>query len=220
MKPVEPPARSVRRVEPILAVSIFVAGALIALDVFRFSLLSLLTVFLEPLLELAVDGMFLGAMLWSVVHFVRQLVKRGDVRRALIPLTLNIAAMLVVALVPLARISVDVNFKWNYRRRMAVVSELQSGRLDQYITIKGGGRGDIIDLPTRYRGLSDGDGIMAYRRDGQTFVFFFNFRGVLDSFSGFVYSSGNGKPKTGDFGGRFIEIESMGPHWFWASSAN
>jgi hypothetical protein len=45
------------------------------------------------------------------------------------------------------------------------------------------------------------------RRDGQTLIFFFDFRGILDSFSGFVCSTGNTKPQSGDFGGQFIEIE-------------
>jgi len=61
---------------------------------------------------------------------------------------------------------------------------------------------------------------MVYRRDGQTLIFFFDFRGILDSFSGFVYSTGNIKPQSGDFGGEFVEIEELRSGWYWASSAN
>jgi hypothetical protein len=101
-----------------------------------------------------------------------------------------------------------------------VVSEVLDGQMRNSIT-SSGGRGDFIHLPPSYRGLSaGGDDIMVYRRDGKTLIFFFDFRGILDSFSGFVHSTGNTRPQSGDFGGQFLEIEELRPGWNWASSAN
>ena len=49
-------------------------------------------------------------------------------------------------------------------------------------------------------------------------VLFFTYRGVLDSFSGFVYSSNDERPVNGDFDGDWHEVKQIEPHWYFVAS--
>ena len=73
------------------------------------------------------------------------------------------------------------------RRGWKLFSEVLDGKLGNSITTSAG-PGNLIHLPPSYRGLSaGGDDIVVYRRDGQTLIFFFDFRGILDSNSRRIY---------------------------------
>jgi hypothetical protein len=205
--------------QPVITASFLLGVTVLAVEIFRWTLVEWLTPLVEPILELALGCAFLSVLLWSLVHLVWQAKKLGA-KRAGTPLLINTVVLLVALFVPFTKLTTDLNFRWNYKKRMEVVSEVLDGKLGNSIT-NSGGRGNLIHLPPSYRGLSaGGDDIAVYRRDGQTLIFFFDFRGILDSFSGFVYSTGNTKPQSGDFGGEFVEIEELRPGWYWASSAN
>jgi hypothetical protein len=205
--------------KPVMTASVLLGVFILAVEIFRWTLVEWLTPLVEPILELALGCTFLFVLLWSLIYFVRQ-AKRLGAKRAGTPLLLNTAVLLVALFVPFTKMTTAVNFRWNYEKRMEVVSEVLDGKLGSSIG-NSGGRGDLIHLAPKYRGLSaGGDDIMVYRRDGQTLIFFFDFRGILDNFSGFVYYTGNSKPQSGDFGGQFFEIEEVRPGWYWASSAN
>src|SRR5690348_15816293 len=191
--------------EPVLVVSVSLGAVLLVVDIFRWTLVDWLTPFLEPILELSLECAFVLVSIWAAVYLVRRLKKLGATRAAL-PLLVNIAVLLIVLFVPFTEMTVSLNFKWNYRQRMEVVSDVLDGRLGQPAS-ENGGRGELVRLPPVHQGTSEGGDIMIYRRDGQTLIFFFDFRGILDSFAGFVYSTGNTRPKNGDFGGQFIEID-------------
>ncbi len=47
---------------------------------------------------------------------------------------------------------------------------------------------------------------------------FFTYRGILDSFSGFMYRSDDTSPGDGDFAGEFYETERLRKNWFWAAA--
>lgn len=204
--------------EPVLVVSISLGSVLLAVSIFRWTLVVWLTVFFEPYFERALGWALLAVSLWSLIHLVMQVKKRGVVRAAT-PLLVNIVVLLMVFFVPIDAITAAVDFRWNYHKRMDVVSDVLDGKLASFVSGTTG-RGDIVHLPAPYQGLSVGGNIMTFRRDGQTLIFFFDFQGVLDSFSGFVYSTGDTKPKSGDFGGEFVEIRQLRPNWWWASSTN
>ena len=215
---IQPKVSPSRPNESVLAASILLGVMLLGVSIFRVTLIEGLTPFMEPILEFILGVAFLLVLLWSVIHFIWR-AKTLGAKQAAIPLLVNIAILLIVLFVPFVQITTGLNFRWNYRKRVEVVDAVVHGKMNQFIT-SSGGRGDFIHLPSSYRGLSDGGDIMVYRRDGQTLIFFFDFRGILDSFSGFVYSTDDATPKSGDFGGRFIEIEHLRPNWYWASSAN
>jgi hypothetical protein len=219
MDTIQPNVSSRRPKEPVITASFLLGAVILAVEIFRWTLVDWLTPVIEPSLEWALGCAFLFVLLWSLVHFVLQTKTRGA-KRAGIPLLVNTAVLLAALFVPFSKMTTALNFRWNYEKRMEVVCDVLEGKLGNSVT-NGGGRGDFIHLPPSYRGLSaGGDNIMVYRRDGQTLILFFDFRGILDNFSGFVYSTGNTKPQSGDFGGQFFEIEEFCPGWYWASSAN
>jgi hypothetical protein len=219
MNTIQPDEGSKHPRRPVMTASVLLGAIILSVEIFRWTLVEWLTPFVEPILELALGCAFLFVSLWSLVHFVRQTKKLGA-KRAGTPLLLNTAVVLIALFVPFAKMTTAMNFRWNYKKRMEVVSEVLGGKLGNSIT-NSDGRGNLIHLPPSYRGLSaGGDDILVYQRDGQTLIFFFDFRGILDNFSGFVYSTGNAKPHSGDFGGQFFEIEELRPGWYWASSAN
>lgn len=215
----QPPSRWPRALrEPVLVTSVSIGAVVLAVSVFRWTLVDWLTPLLEPILELSLGCAFLVVSTWAIVYFVRRWKKLGTLRAAA-PCLINIGVLLIVLLVPFTEMTISLNFKWNYRKRMEVVSEVLDGRLAK--SVPEGGGSELVHLPASYRGLSAGGGdIMIDHRDGQTLIFFFDFRGILDSFAGFVYSTGNTKPKNGDFGGQFFEVDQMRPNWWWVSSAN
>jgi hypothetical protein len=95
-----------------------------------------------------------------------------------------------------------------------------AGKYENHIQSTGG-RGDLIALPSRLSGLSSHGGeIMRFHRQNDTLILFFDYRGILDSFSGFVYSTDDLPPESGDFGGKFFAIERLRNNWFWVSSRN
>ena len=199
-----------------IALCVLVVAILISL--FRWTLIEFLTSFLEPVLEMGVLVVFLASVIWSLVHMIRA--RKKGALTALLPMSLNIVTALVVTFVPFTRLTTRLNFGVHHRARMEAVSAILDGKYENLIRIRGGGRGDFVNLPSRLSDLSSGGDVMVWHRQDATLVFFFSFRGVLDSFSGFVYSTNDSPPQQGEFGGRFVEIERLQPNWFWAASRN
>jgi hypothetical protein len=207
----QPKAESQPRTNLALPVSIFTGAILLLVRIFQLAFVNMLTVFLEPALELVLRGASLLVLIWSLAHFIRRAKTLGIFRSAT-PLLINLVVMSIIWLVPISELTTELNFRWNYNRRMQVVSEVLGGKF---------GSSDLIHLPDSYPALSDGDDVMVSRRaNGQTVIFFFTFRGILNSFAGFVYCTGAAHPENDDFGANFFEIDQLGPNRYWASSRN
>lgn len=201
-----------------LTVAIGASAATILLSLFRWTLVEYLTPFLEPLLEIATGLVFLGSLVWSIAHLIRH--RRKGMSSAILPLVVNVATGLIVAFVPFTALTSTLNFRFHLNARTAVVSDVLAGKYDKQIQSVGG-RGDLIALPARLSYLSSGGGeIVRFQRKSDTLILFFDYRGILDSFSGFVYSSDDTPPADGDFGGKFFEVDRLRKNWFWASSSN
>jgi hypothetical protein len=199
-----------------MAFCVFLAAILISL--FRWTLVEYITPFIEPIFEITIGLLFLVSLIWSVVHLTRAW--RQGAGLALSPLVINLITVLVVAFVPFTLLTTQLNFRMHYGDRMAAVSSVLDGRYENLVRNRGG-RGDLITLPPQLSYLSSGGGdIMRWHRPNATLIFFFDYRGILDSFSGFVYSTDDSPPRDGDFGGRFVEIERLRQNWFWATSRN
>jgi hypothetical protein len=193
--------------------SIVVLGSL-----FRWTLVDLLTPFLELILEMAIGLLFLSSLLWSLVHFVRFIRRKPN--GGIVPLAINVATALVVVFVPFTLLTTNVDFRVLYSARMSVVGDVLAGKYDNQVE-NAGGRGDLIRLRGMRSYLSSGGGeIVRLRGPRRALILFFDFRGVLDSFSGFVYSSDDQPPGKDDFLGNFVEIERLKKNWFWVASRN
>jgi len=198
------------------AICLFIAAILISL--FRWTLVEYLTPLIEPILEIAISVLLLASLVWSVVHFIRA--RKQSLKVALFPLAVNALTIAIVTFVPFSLLTTELDFRAHYQARMAVVSSVLDGRYENLVQSRGG-RGDFIALPGQLSYLSSGGGdIIRLRRQNATLIFFFDFRGILDSFSGFVYSTDDSPPRDGDFGGRFAKVDRLRPNWFWATSTN
>jgi len=112
-------------------------------------------------------------------------------------------------------------FKANFlvlrSRRTEAAKEILAGKTGTLV--RSGGRGDLISLPGYDCVLSTGGCEVMVDHDGKkTFVLFFTFRGVLDRFSGFVYSPTDDPPAKTQFLGDGVQIDRLAPHWFWYAS--
>jgi hypothetical protein len=198
-----------------MAFCLFLAALLVSL--FRWTLVEYLTPFIQPLLEMGIGLVFLASLVWSIVYLIRS--RKQNPKRASLPLAVNVLTAVIVTFVPFSLLTTELDFRAHYQARMAVVSSVLDGRYENLVQDRGG-RGDFIALPSQLSYLSSGGDIVRLRRQNATLIFFYDYRGILDSFSGFVYSTDDSPPRDGDFGGRFAEIERLRQNWFWATSRN
>ena len=201
-----------------LTMAVCAFGAVTLVSVFRWTLVEYLTPFLEPLIEMGIGVFLVIALIWSIVHSVKTW-KHGATA-ALLPVLICLLTATVAIFVPFTALTTDLDFRVHYAARMAVVDDVLAGKYDNH-TESGGSRGDLIALPASLSYLSSGGGeIVRFHHQDRTLIFFFSYRGILDSFSGFVYSSDSSPPTNGDFGGQFVEIIPLRKNWFWAASRN
>jgi len=113
----------------------------------------------------------------------------------------------------------EFNWQVNQKRLAEVAQEIAGGGPD-YPVLKDGGRGAEISLPERSKYLSEGGSVFVWRDGKDSWTLFFTFKGVLDSFAGFVYASNGKIPPADAFLGNPIEIIKMAPNWYWYSSKN
>jgi hypothetical protein len=206
-------SREKKHIPIALYFSIVSSVLLILINTFRWDLIEILTVFLEPFLELFIILMFLVSMISSVVYFIRHM--RKERFRSIIPFTISIITILIVWFVPFTNIILTWDFNMNLKDREKVVSMINSGELVSNVSHNK----SLIALPKEYAHLSKGGGEVIVEREGDRLkVLFFTFRGVLDGFSGFVYISDDSGLQEGGFSTDFLQIEKKKEHWYWAAS--
>jgi hypothetical protein len=188
------------------------AGLLISF--LRWQLVSVLTVFIEPILEIAVFGAFGAALVWAIVHAL--LPFRGQRANRFSPLLLGACVCLLFVSFPFTAVYLKINFMVLLHERTLVAERLV--RSVQSSAPMDHGRGDMVHLDGLDSQLSDGGDIMYWHNQGRQMVFFFTFRGILDHFSGFVYSANDRPPEREDFGGEWIEVTRIRKNWYWAAS--
>jgi hypothetical protein len=191
----------------ILILSVVSSVMVVALAFFQWHLVHILTPFLMPFLWLMAGGFFLVTMIFSIIAVIK--------RQGWKPVLIQSLTIVFIIFFPFTKIVLNMDFEKKRAERETVVKQVQEGA----ITSNASYNDSLIHLPKRYEKLSSGGGdILVEKKKQKWMVLFFTFRGILDSFSGFVYSSSGEKPRTGDFGGDFIEIEQLDEHWYFVSS--
>jgi hypothetical protein len=112
-------------------------------------------------------------------------------------------------------------FDWqvNQKRLTEVAHQIAGGGPD-YPVLQNGGRGTVIGLPAGSKYLSEDGSVFVWRDGKDSWTLFFTFKGVLDSFAGFVYASNGKIPPADAFLGEPIQIIKLAPNWYWYSSKN
>ncbi|MFI8684447.1 hypothetical protein [Rossellomorea sp. NPDC077527] len=190
-----------------LVLSIVSSAMMVALAFFQWDLVHILTPFLMPFLWLAVAGIFLVTAIFSIIALFK---KQGWK-----PVLIQAMTVIFIIFFPINKVVLNLDFEKHRKERDAVVKKVMEGTLTSNVSYND----SVIHLPEEYGALSKGGGdIVIDKRNDEMLILFFTFRGLLDSFSGFVYSSSGEKPRSGDFGGDFIEIEPLAEHWYFVRS--
>src|ERR1700679_1236414 len=158
---------------------------LILVQIARWPLVSLLTPFLEPVVELGSMLALLVVAIFGLIHGIRR--RRSEGPKGWLPFGICLAAALIVILVPFNVIYLKANFKLLQHDRTTVTKQILAGKAGTLI--RSGERGDLVSLDLQDHWLSESGEVMVDHRDGKTFILFFTFRGILDRFSGYVYST-------------------------------
>lgn len=206
-------SREKKRNSIVLYFSIVSSVLFILINIFRWHLIEIFTVFLEPFLELFIVLVFLISMILSIVYFIRNV--RKERYRSIIPFSISIITILIIWFVPFTNIILEIDFKMNLKDREKVVSMIQTGELVPDISYNE----SLITLPKGYAHLSKGGGQVVVEREGEKLkVLFFTFRGILDNFSGFTYISDNSELQKGSFNADLHQVRKKKDNWYWISS--
>jgi hypothetical protein len=157
---------------------------------------------------LVVFGFFIVVTLRAVFHLFKY--------KNWLPVAIQAVTILFLIFFPFTKVMLDLDFKMHKTAREKVVSMVESGKLKPNVPDSP----SLIQLPKRYDQLSKGGGEVIAVRTGDHFtILFFTYRGMLDNFSGFVYSPNGQKSIEKDLEEDFIEIEKLAEHWYFVSSS-
>jgi hypothetical protein len=184
-------------------------------DSVRWQLVSILTVFVAPFIELVILAPFVGVV-WAILHAIFPL--RGSRPNRFSPLLLSLTTAAILVFVPFDWILLKVDFAINLHSRTVAAERILAGI--QQESPMSGGRGDLVHLNGFQHRLSEDGDVMVWHTAQKQMVFFFTFRGILDSFSGFIYSANDLPPEKEDFGGEWVEVQHLRKNWYWAASRN
>jgi hypothetical protein len=160
-----------------------------------------------PLLSLMVHGFAFVVTLMTILSL-----RKGFQWK---PILIQSTTIFLVIFFPFTQIVLDIDFKMNKSEREEVVKMVENGTLKPNVSHNS----SLIQLPKKYDQLSKGGGEIVIEKSGDNYsVLFLTFRGILDNFSGFVYSPNDKKPSPGDFRGDFKQIEKLDENWYFVGS--
>lgn len=169
-------------------------------------MVDVLTVFFIPIIGLFVAVIFVGIFIWSTVYLIKNY--KTKKLSAGYSLLINIITILIVIFVPFTEIRTQMDFKVHYNAREEIITMIQTGKLVKNTDYS-------ILLPEGYRNLSKGGGeIIIYEDNENIEILFYTFRGILDNFAGFVYTTTGNEPHME----QYKIVVHMKENWYWCSS--
>ncbi|USK85861.1 hypothetical protein [Peribacillus asahii] len=173
----------------------------------EWQIVEVLTPFLMPFLWLLVFGFFFVI----TVRTVTTLFKKKDWK----PFVIQTIVIMLWIFFPFTQVVLDLDFKMNKSEREKVVSKVENGTFKPNVSHDS----SLIHLPKEFDQLSKGGGeIVVEKKGDRSSILFFTFRGMLEGFSGFVYSPTDQQPSRNDFDGDFKEIKKLDENWYWVAS--
>lgn len=161
-----------------------------------------------PFVWLVVYGLFFVCFIGAIIG----LFKKKNWK----PFGVQAIAILLLLIIPFNQIVLDIDFKLNKLERDEVISKIQDKTFIPNVSYNS----SLIHLPDEYNHLSKGGGDVVIEKQGENYsVLFFTYRGVLDNFSGFIYSPNGTEPQFNSFGGEFKEIVEIDENWFFVASS-
>lgn len=195
---------------------VFVVSAsvmLVMLAAFKWSIIGLTTPFHYIPLALAVWLFFFVAGTASLSCITKY---KAIGARSLIPLGVIIGSFIIVTFVPITNLWLKVNYSLYKAERNEIVSKVLSGELQPNVNHNS----NLIALGNTYPIVSmGGNEIVVEEHDGDTYILFYTFRGVLDNYSGFLYVTKGGVPsKYSDLNEEdSTQIVPLEENWYYIS---
>ncbi|MCH6265881.1 hypothetical protein [Neobacillus citreus] len=190
-----------------LYLSIFSSVLVILYMFFQWKIIDIITVFLMFPVLLLVFGFFIFITVLAIIT----LFKNKDWK----PIVIQVITILLLLIVPFNQIILDIDFKTNKSEREQIVKMVENGELKPNISHDS----SLIQLPKKYEHLSSGGGEIMVEKSGDGFnILFFTYRGILDNFSGFVYTPNDQKSFKNAFDGDFKEIDKREKNWYFVGS--
>jgi hypothetical protein len=166
----------------------------------EWTMVDVLTVFFSFVPYLIAIPTFLVYFIWNIVRFFKQ--KSKDIKIALL---INLITIISFALVPFTLISLGLDFYTKLPFRTYVVEKVKSGELKQDTD------SSLTNLPTSSPSLSAGGNSLLIE-DGK--IFFFTFRGILDNYSGFIYTENDDPTMSAE---EIIQTIKLWKHWYFVA---
>ncbi|WP_284037360.1 hypothetical protein [Neobacillus sp. 114] len=191
----------------LLYLSIFSSVLVILYMFFQWKLIDIITEFLMFPVLLLVFGFFIFITVLAIISLFKNKTWK--------PIVIQVITILLLFFVPFNQIILDIDFKLNKSERNQVVKMVENGELRPNISHNS----SHLQLPKKYEHLSIGGGEIVVEKSGDGYnILFFTYRGILDNFSGFVYTPNDQKPSKNAFDGDFKAIDKMEKNWYFVGS--
>lgn len=150
---------------------------------------------------------FAGAFL-LVILLVVDALKSKQLKRNGFPLTLTVLLIILMINAPFSPLLRKAEFYFKFEDREDIVTSILNGEIET-----SNERGDLFRIPEGYDSLflSDGKEVM---RINDHFLFYTN-RGVLDNFSGYVFSPDGVEPSDADVLAKIVKKQRMNKNWYY-----
>ncbi|PFK02675.1 hypothetical protein COI97_14875 [Bacillus cereus] len=173
----------------------------------KWYLVQLVTPFFMPFVSIAIYGSFFIIFIIGIINFIK--CKNWK------PLVIQLIIIIICIYVPFVKIYMKLDFIIYKEDRKQVIELIEQKKLIPNVEYNN----KMIHLPKQFVSTSkNGGDILVQEKENSTLIFFYTYRGILDNFSGFIYSLNDIKPIKSDFNSDFKEIIKVEKNWYYVTS--
>ncbi|MDN4608568.1 hypothetical protein [Sporosarcina highlanderae] len=179
--------------------ALYIVGEVVSHFIFGFSIWLFVNI---PLFLISFIGIIV-IMIFLIVDFFKKKERKAN----LVLLLVSFLLIFIMINQPFSPLLRKAEFTFNLENREEVANLIMDGEIQT-----SNSRGDLIPVPNGYsRSLSDGREVM--KVDDK--LLFFTRRGLLDSFSGYVYSPNGVEPQDEDVMAKIVKKQKMSKNWYY-----
>jgi hypothetical protein len=186
------------------------AAAVVLMAALEWSIIDVITGFLLAPLQGLVWLLFLGGFAWAIAVRLRS-TSPGSAKSY--PLLICVVGVALALFVPWTTLWLAANERVHRSDRERIVRQVQEGSIRPNVSYN---RGLIALGPEAPDVSKGGNEIVVEEHNGQRYVFFYTFRGILDAYSGFLFVPNGADPRLfADAADRSTVVEQRSPNWFF-----
>lgn len=130
--------------------------------------------------------------------------------KSFFPLFLSIVLLFLLIFRPFSPLFQTIEFSLNLDEREEVADQILNGEIQP-----SNERRDLYQVPKHYNQSTISNGKEVLKMDDK--LLFFKVRGILDNFSGYVYSPDGTEPTNEDVQADIIELRKMNAYWYYVA---